>query len=226
MKAKAISTIRTVPADSGRDRKRLSGSSGSRALTCHTAKRTKHSSEAARNSSVLALPHCQSVALISAQMRQNIAVDSSRMPATSKDLGALGVRWSLRMTMPSASAAAPTGTLMKNTDCQLTCSTRSPPTMGPPAVEAPMTMPHRPIAMLSLWAGNVARSSPSAAGISSAPHRPCRTRKPTTVDTLPDRAMSPEDRAKPVVPIRKIRRWPKRSPSLPAVIRATARARR
>ncbi len=226
MKEKAISTISTVPADSGTERKRESGSRGSRLLVCQKTKRAKATAEPARKSRVRRSLQDQSEALISAQMRQNIAADSSRMPRTSKDRGAFSSRWSLRMTRPRASATAPTGRLMKNTDCQLTCSTSSPPTMGPPAVEAPTTMPHRPMAMLSFSAGKAARSRPSAAGISRAPHRPCTTRRPTTTDTLPDTAMSPEDRAKPVVPIRKISRWPKRSPSLPAVISATARARR
>ena len=84
----------------------------------------------------------------------------------------------------------PTGTLMKKTDCQLTCSTSRPPRIGPPAVEAPMTMPQMPIAMFSFSAGKVARSRPSAAGISRAPKRPWSTRKVTTRATLPERPMA------------------------------------
>lgn len=89
-----------------------------------------------------------------------------------------------------------------------------------------MTMPQIPMAMLSFSAGKVARSRPSAAGISSAPNRPCRTRKLTTSAILSDIPMAPEAAAKPTTPIRKVCRWPKRSPSLPAVIRETARARK
>ncbi len=87
-----------------------------------------------------------------------------------------------------------------------------------------MTMPQMPIAMLSFSAGKVARSRPSAAGISSAPKRPCSTRKVITSATSSEKPMAPEARAKPRMPMRKVWRWPKRSPSLPAVISETARA--
>lgn len=89
-----------------------------------------------------------------------------------------------------------------------------------------MTMPQMPMAMLSFSAGNVARSRPSAAGISSAPNRPWSTRKTMTRVMLSDRPMAPDAAAKPTTPMRKVCRWPKRSPSLPAVIRETARARK
>lgn len=87
-----------------------------------------------------------------------------------------------------------------------------------------MTMPQMPIAMLSFSAGKVARSRPSAAGISSAPNRPCSTRKMMTKVTSWENPMAAEAAAKPRMPMRKVWRWPKRSPSLPAVIRETARA--
>lgn len=89
-----------------------------------------------------------------------------------------------------------------------------------------MTMPQMPMAMLSFSAGKVARSRPSAAGISSAPNRPWKTRKVTTAAMELESPIAPEAAAKPTTPIRKVWRWPKRSPSLPAVIRATARARK
>ncbi len=89
-----------------------------------------------------------------------------------------------------------------------------------------MTMPQMPIAMFSFSAGKVARSRPSAAGISSAPNRPWSTRKVTTRAMLLERPMAAEAAAKPTMPMRKVCRWPKRSPSLPAVISATARARK
>ncbi len=119
------------------------------------------------------------------------------MPGMSKERGAFSARWSLRITRPRTRASTPTGTLMKNTDCQLTCSTSSPPTIGPPAVEAPMTMPQMPMAMLSFSAGKVARSRPSAAGISSAPNRPCSTRKAMTSETSWENPIAPEAAAKP-----------------------------
>ena len=89
-----------------------------------------------------------------------------------------------------------------------------------------MTMPQMPIAMFSFSAGKVARSRPSAAGMSSAPNRPWNTRKVTTRAMLPENPIAPEAAAKPVTPMRKVCRCPNRSPSLPAVIRVTARARK
>lgn len=71
-------------------------------------------------------------------------------------------------------------------------------------VDAPMTMPHRPIAMLSFSAGKVARSRPSAAGISRAPNRPWKTRKVTTSAMLSERPIAPEAAAKPTTPIRNV----------------------
>lgn len=87
-----------------------------------------------------------------------------------------------------------------------------------------MTMPQMPMAMLSFSAGKVARSRPSAAGISRAPNSPCSTRKTITRVTLEERPMAPDAAAKPTTPIRNVWRWPNRSPSLPAVISETASA--
>lgn len=226
MNAMAIRTISTTPADSGTERNSPSGISGSLTFVSQSANSAKQRTDAAMNAHVLPSPQPQAGALIRAQTRQNIATERRAMPSTSKERGAFSARWSRRITRPSRTARRPTGTLMKNTDCQLTCSTRTPPRIGPPAVEAPMTMPQMPIAVLSFSAGKVARSRPSAAGISSAPNTPCRTRKVTTSGMLSESPMAPDAAAKPTTPMRKVCRWPKRSPSLPAVIRATARARK
>ncbi len=226
MKAMAMSTMRTTPADSGTERKSASGISGSPTRFSQRAKSAKPTREPMRNAHVLPSPQPHSGALMSAQTRANIAADSRAMPGRSKERGAFSGRWSTRITRPRTRARTPTGTLMKKTDCQLTCSTSTPPRIGPPAVEAPMTMPQMPIAMFSFSAGKVARSRPSAAGISRAPKRPWNTRKVITKAMLSERPMAPEAAAKPTTPMRKVCRWPNRSPSLPAVIRETARARK
>ncbi|CAO0834611.1 hypothetical protein SMICM17S_06643 [Streptomyces microflavus] len=227
MKANAISTMRMVPAVNGMERNIASGTSGSRTRVCQRPKARKSAMARPRKNQVQPPPQPQdSPALMMPQMRENIAPESSTMPRMSKERGALAARWSLRITRPKMSATMPTGTLMKNTDCQETCSTSRPPTMGPPAVDAPMTMPQMPIAMFSFSAGKVARSRPSAAGISSAPKSPWSTRKRTTRPISLEKPIAAEETAKPAMPIRKVCRWPKRSPSLPAVIRATARASR
>lgn len=142
MKAKAIRTISTTPADSGTDRNMPSGMSGSATLVSQKANRAKSRAAPPRKPQVLALPQPHdSPALMIPQMREAMAPESRRMPGRSKDLGAFSARWSRRITRPETRATTSSGTLMKNTDCQLTCSTRRPPTVGPPAVEAPMTMP-------------------------------------------------------------------------------------
>ncbi len=141
MKAMAIRTIRTTPADSGTERNIASGISGSFTLVSQKEKAAKPTTDTAMNSQVFPSPQPHSGALMSAQTRQNIEADSRTMPTTSKERGAFSARWSSRISTPSTTARTPTGTLMKNTDCQLTCSTSTPPRIGPPAVEAPMTMP-------------------------------------------------------------------------------------
>ncbi len=235
MNATAMRTIRTTPADSGIERNRPSGMRGCATFVSQKENTAKSATDTTTNTHVLPSPQPHAGALMSAQTRQNIAPESSAMPRMSKDRPSpcpssgfppRAARWSRRISMPRARASPPTGTLTKNTDCQSTCSTRTPPRIGPPAVDAPITMPQIPMAMLSCSAGKVARSRPSAAGISSAPNRPWKTRKVTTAAMLWDRPMAPEAEAKPVTPMRKVCRWPKRSPSLPAVIRETARARK
>lgn len=131
MKAKAISTIRTTPAESGTERNMASGMSGSRTFFWESANTKNRTTAAPRKPRVLASPQPHSEPLMSDQIRQNIACDSSTMPPMSKDLAAFSARWSLRITRPKTSAITPTGTLMKKTDCQLTCSTSTPPRMGP-----------------------------------------------------------------------------------------------
>jgi hypothetical protein len=226
MKAMAIRTMRITPAVSGTERNMPSGISGSLTRVSQRAKTTKSTRAPTMKPQVFMSPQPQAGALMRAQTRQNMAPDNRTMPGMSKDRGAFSARWSIRMNRPKTSAITPTGTLMKKTDCQLTCSTSTPPRIGPPAVEAPITMPHMPMAMLSFSAGKVARSRPSAAGIRSAPNRPWSTRKTTTAEMVLESPIAPEAAAKPTTPMRNVCRWPNRSPSLPAVISETARARK
>ena len=110
------------------------------------------------------------------------------------------------------------------------CCTSSPPTIGPAAVDAPMTAPQTPMARFSFSGGNVLRNSASAVGCSIAPNTPCSARnamtRPRLLAMVPDRPMAAEVRAKPVTPVMKTFLCPNRSPSLPMVIRLTARASR
>ena len=108
------------------------------------------------------------------------------------------------------------------------CWTRKPPTIGPAAVEAPMTPAQMPRAAFSLSTGNVSRRMASAVGISMAPKKPCATRKAITSEMLlavsPERPMPAENKAKPTIPVTKTFLCPKRSPTLPMVIKVTASA--
>ena len=89
-----------------------------------------------------------------------------------------------------------------------------------------MIAPHTPMAVLRALPLKVLRSRASAVGWSIAPKMPCRTRKAIIGPIAPDRPMAAEAAAKPTTPIRKTFLWPNRSPSLPTVIRLTARASR
>ena len=111
----------------------------------------------------------------------------------------------------------PTGALMKNTDCQLTFSTSTPPTIGPAALDRPMMAPQAPIAMFSFSPGKAPRSRARAAGWSRAPNRPWSTRRPISqpMAQLLAEADADEDSANPATPIRKTRLCPNRSPACP-----------
>jgi len=115
---------------------------------------------------------------------------------------------------------------MKKTLSQEKCSSRTPASIGPPAVAAAVTAPQMPIAELSLSFGNAWRSRASVFGMISAPAMPCRTRKTMTSSMLPDRPTASELSANPTTPVRNIARRPNRSPSQPAGISSTASASR
>ncbi len=127
---------------------------------------------------------------------------------------------------PRHSTTAPSGTLRKKTQLQSAFSTISPPTTGPAAVEAAMTALRTAIGMLSRSAGNALRSRPRVAGCISAPNAPWKTRRPTTQPSCVDRPIATDVAVKPTTPMRKILRWPNRSPILPAVMSSAATASR
>ena len=110
------------------------------------------------------------------------------------------------------------------------CCTSRPPTIGPAAVDAPMTAPQMPMAPFSFSMGKVSRSRARAVGCSIAPNTPCSTRKAMISAMLlpmsPDRPTAADVAAKPTMPVRKIFLWPNRSPILPIVMSVTASASR
>lgn len=82
-----------------------------------------------------------------------------------------GWRTSRSTRQPATSAAKPTGTLTRNTQRQLACTSR-PPSGGPAAAAIPPTAAHAPMATCRRSGGNSGSSSPSDAGIKSAAPRP------------------------------------------------------
>ena len=98
--------------------------------------------------------------------------------------------------------------------------------IGPAAVEPATTEAHTPSALFSFSTGNVSRIIARAVGISIAPNTPCATRKAITNEmllaVLPDTPIAAENKAKPIIPMTNTFLCPKRSPTLPIVIKVTA----
>ncbi len=127
---------------------------------------------------------------------------------------------------PMARETAATGRLTKKIACHETCSTSSPPRIGPEAMATDDAPAQKPTAWARRSAGNVARRMARVCGSSMAPNSPWTTRKATSWVSDPDSPQARDARANPVVPARKMRLRPKRSPSLPPVISPVATARR
>ena len=163
---------------------------------------------------------------MSPQTRANSAPLSSATPARSNEPAASSSRDSRITHRPTSSATSPSGAFRKNTDSQLTFSTSSPATIGPPAMEIPTVDPQMPIAALSRSAGNVLRSRARLAGCRSAPANPCTTRQKITMPSPPESPISTDDTANPTTPARKVRLRPNRSAIFPAGISVTASASR
>jgi hypothetical protein len=123
-----------------------------------------------------------------------------------------------RVTAPSAITAATTatGALTRNTAGQPKCCTMTPARIGPPAMAAADAPPQTPSASSSRSLGKAPRSSASAAGCNSAPHRPCAARSATSSQVVEVTATSTETAPKPSTPARKTGSGPTRSASRPA----------
>ncbi len=103
--------------------------------------------------------------------------------------------------------------------------TSAPPMIGPTVAATPMTGPKMPIAAPALSAGKTERMIARPCGSIRAAARPCRNRAVTSICGSVEALASADIRVKAAMPPRNIRRRPKRSPSRPPVIRATAMAR-
>ena len=120
-------------------------------------------------------------------------------------------------------APAATGTFRKKIDCQLTLSTRKPPTTGPIASASAETPAHVPIALPRSAAGNAFVMIESVAGIIIAAPTPCTARHATSQVSLGEKPIAALAHANTVTPNRKIFRLPKMSPSRPPVTSSTAK---
>ena len=120
-----------------------------------------------------------------------------------------------RTRTPKIRAIATTGTLTRNTQCQL-AATRAPPRTGPSAAAAPPTEVHARIAPVRRSGGAAASSRLSEAGMSSAPPAAWTTRAPTRTQTSGAAAQAAEASAKMIMPVRNAARRPIRSAARPA----------
>lgn len=110
---------------------------------------------------------------------------------------------------------SPTGTLTRNTQCQLSC--RSRPPRGGPAAAATAPLADQMATAPGRRAGvEFARSSASEAGISAAAPTACPTRAATSQPTDGAAAHRAEARTKTSTPAVKVRLRPARSARRPA----------
>ena len=111
---------------------------------------------------------------------------------------------------------APTGMLTRKIQFQLSRSVRTPPSSTPAVPPPERTKPKMPIAFArSAGSVNMIIVSESATTDTTAPPRPCTARAPTRNSCEPARPQASEASVNTDSPMRKSRRWPKRSPSRP-----------
>ncbi len=105
-------------------------------------------------------------------------------PGTSTERSTVSSRDSRTANSVITTAPTATGTFRKKIDCQLTLSTRKPPTTGPIASAIAETPAHVPIALPRSSGGNALVMIDSVAGIISAEPMPCTARQATSQVSL------------------------------------------
>jgi hypothetical protein len=109
------------------------------------------------------------------------------------------------------------GTLIRNTDPHAKCSSRSPPTIGPRAIPAPLVAAQKPIARWRSWrSANVLVMIASVEGMISAAPRPMLARAAVSIPTESETAAHVEQAANATRPARNVFLRPTRSARLPA----------
>jgi hypothetical protein len=127
-------------------------------------------------------------------------------------------------TGPKARMGSMMGTATRRMAPHQYCSTSQPPKIGPSA--APPEKPAAQMAMASrrrLGSGKMLRIRERVDGISIAPKSPRAARPAMSHSALGAKAVAADTAANPVLPIRRSRRRPIRSPKLPIATRSPAR---
>jgi hypothetical protein len=174
-----------------------------------------HATEAASSPKNQAEPQPQSGALTSASATRPTAAASSPAPMMSGRPETFSSRLSGTTRSASATAASPTGTLIQNTQRQLTW-TRAPPMTGPRAAPSAPSADQVPIAFGRAAAGTAASSSDSDAGTIAPAPAACTTRAAISAPTPGASPHSTEPRLNPASPATNSRRRPTRSAHRPA----------
>ncbi len=104
----------------------------------------------------------------------------------------------------------------KKIQCQLIASVRIPPASRPTEAPAEATKLNTPIAFArSRGSGNIVTIMPRITAEATAPPAPWMKRAPISMPCVCETAHRAEAPVKTARPIRKMRRWPIRSPSRP-----------
>ncbi len=121
-----------------------------------------------------------------------------------------------RRNQQAGATTSMTGTLIRNTDPHQKCSSSAPPTSGPTAAPADPTVPQRPSAMArSPASSKVLRIRPSTQGMIIEPPSARHTRAAISAPALCAKAAQTEAAAKITRPVKRMRRLPTRSDSVP-----------
>ena len=174
-----------------------------------------HASDAASRPRKLAEPQPQPGALTSASATSPTDAASSRAPTRSGRPWAVSSLLSGTTRTASTTAATPTGTLIQNTQRQLTC-TSAPPITGPRAAPRAPSADQVPRALGRTGGGTAASSSDSDAGTIAPAPAAWITRAAISAATPGASPHSTDPRLNPASPATKSRRRPTRSAHRPA----------
>ncbi len=144
-------------------------------------------------------------------------------PGTSTRWATVSSRDSRTANSVTSTAPTATGRLRKKIDCQLTLSTRKPPTTGPIASAIADTPAQVPIALPRSAGGKALVMIDSVAGIIIAEPTPCTARQATSQVSLGEKPIAALESANTVTPARNMLRRPNRSPRRPPVTSSTAK---